>query len=73
MLPLSLQEDWMAKLQHQKLKTTISDAAAISAISHLHGTHPIPGMVYGAEFGVTSEKSNLPGYGHLKNVPKANY
>ena len=73
MLPLSLQEDWMAKLQHQKLRNTVADAAAISAVSRLHGTHPIPGLVFGAEFGVTSEKSNLPGYGHLKNVPKHNY
>jgi DNA-directed RNA polymerase subunit beta' len=73
MMPLALKEDWMANLQHRRLRNTISDAAAIHAVSQLHGHSPIPGIVYGAEFGVTSEKSNLPGYGHLKNVPKHNY
>lgn len=73
MLPLSLQEDWMAKLQHQKLKDTIAGAAAIAAVSRIHGPHPIPGLVFGAEFGVTQEKATLPGYGHLKNVAKHHY
>ena len=51
MLPLSLQEDWMAKLQHQRLRTTIAEAAATAQASHLHDSHPIPGLAFGAEFG----------------------
>jgi hypothetical protein len=73
MLPLSLQEDWMAKLQHQKLRDTIASAAAMGGVSHLHGTHPIPGLAFGAEFGLTGSKSNLPGYGHLKTIPEHHY
>ena len=52
MLPLSLQEDWMAKMQHSHLKDTLYEAAAQGLLSHLHGPHPIPGVAYGAEFGL---------------------
>lgn len=72
-LPLSLHEDWIAKLQHQRLKDTIAGAAAVSAKSNIHGMHPIPGLAYGAEFGLNQEKSTIPGYGHLKNVPRHHY
>lgn len=54
MLPLSLQEDWMAKLQHRNLERTVLDAAATYGRSSIHGLHPIPGMAYGAEFGISS-------------------
>ena len=69
MMPLSLQEDWMAKLQHQRLKETIVEGASLNAISHIHGLHPVPGAAYGAEFGLTSADSKKPGLGHLANVP----
>ena len=52
MLPLSLQEDWMAKLQYQRLRGTLSEAASMGLASHIHGAHPIPGVAYGAEFGL---------------------
>jgi DNA-directed RNA polymerase beta subunit/DNA-directed RNA polymerase beta' subunit len=51
MLPQELQTDWLARMQSQALKTTILDAAANGWKSSLHGTHPIPGMAFGAEFG----------------------
>ena len=73
LLPISMQEDWMAKLQHQKLRGTIGSGAAFGAVSHLHGPNPIPGLAYGAEFGITKTKSILPGYEHLKNVPEHHY
>lgn len=73
MMPLSLQEDWMAKLQHQKLRSTIADAAALGGRSNIHGAHPIPAIAYGAELGLTSDHSLRPGYGHLKNVPRHHY
>jgi len=41
----------MAKLQHQRLRTTIAEAAATAQASHLHDSHPIPGLAFGAEFG----------------------
>jgi DNA-directed RNA polymerase subunit beta' len=73
MLPLSLQEDWMAKLQHQRLTHTILDAAATLGHSDIHGHHPIPGVAFGAEFGVTSSKASVPGFKHLADVPKHHY
>jgi DNA-directed RNA polymerase subunit beta' len=51
-LPLSLQEDWMAKMQHAKLKDTLYEAAAQGLVSKIHGPHPVPGVAYGAEFGL---------------------
>jgi hypothetical protein len=68
-MPLSVQEDWMAKMQHIKLKSTFMDAAAVGAHSDIHGVNPIPGVAYGAEFGLTSKDSLKPGLGHLKDVP----
>jgi len=50
-VPLSMQEDWMARMQYQNLKSTVLDAAAMGWQSDIHGIHPIPGIVYGAEFG----------------------
>ncbi len=73
MLPLDLQEDWMAKLQHQRLKDTILEAAATQGASSLHGLHPVPGIAFGAEFGLTSKDSKRPEFAHLKNVPAHHY
>jgi DNA-directed RNA polymerase subunit beta' len=74
MLPLSVQDDWMAKLQHQRLEQTILEAAATYGRSNIHGTHPIPGIAYGAEFGVTSKDSKgKPQYKHLEDVPVFSY
>lgn len=52
MLPLSLTTDWMAKLQHQRLKETLVTAASMGHASSIHGPHPIPAAAYGAEFGL---------------------
>jgi hypothetical protein len=73
MLPLMVQEDWMAKLQHERLPATIQQAAAMNQKSSIHGSHPIPAAAYGAEFGMTEEKSKVPGLGHLSNVSKHSY
>lgn len=51
MAPLSIQQDFLANLNHQRLKDTVIDAANQGWKSDLHGKHPIPGIVYGAEFG----------------------
>ena len=73
MMPLALQEDWMAKLQHNKLRTTLIEAASQGQSANLHGTHPVPGMAFGAEFGVTKKDSLKPGHGHLADVPDYHY
>lgn len=72
-LPLAVQEDWMAKLQHNDLRKTLLEGAAVGARSNLHGIHPVPGAAYGAEFGLTSEHANKPGLTHLKDVPRYAY
>lgn len=61
MLPLSLHDDWMARLQHQRLRTTIAEAAATGMVSNIHGSHPIPGVAYGAEFGLPRLARNAKG------------
>ncbi len=55
LLPASVtvdkQPDWLRKLDYIHLKKNIVDSAASAARSDLHGTSPIPGWAYGAEFG----------------------
>jgi DNA-directed RNA polymerase beta' subunit len=55
MLPLSATEDWMARLNHQRLRETMMEGAAQNWKSDIHGRHPIPGLMYGAEFGKPSQ------------------
>jgi DNA-directed RNA polymerase subunit beta' len=73
MLPLEVQEDWMAKLHYNRLRETLQSAASTGAVSHLHGLHPIPGIAYGAEFGLTAAHAKRPGLEHLHNVPAYAY
>jgi DNA-directed RNA polymerase subunit beta' len=74
MMPLSLREDWMAKLQHQRLGQTILEAAATLGKSDIHGLHPVPGMAYGAEFGLTKKHiQHRPALMHLHNVEEHEY
>ena len=51
-LPLDIQTDWMAKLNHERLHETIIEAANKGWGSNVHGTHPIPGIAMGYEFGL---------------------
>jgi DNA-directed RNA polymerase subunit beta' len=50
-IPQDVMEDWLARLNHERLKTTVIEAAQRGWKSNIHGEHPIPGIVYGAEFG----------------------
>jgi DNA-directed RNA polymerase subunit beta' len=72
-MPHELIEDWMAKLQHEDLRATLAEAASMRGVSSLHGVHPIPGLAFGAEFGLTSKDALKPGYEHLKNVQPHHY
>ena len=72
-MPLSVQEDWLAKMQHTELRNTLTESAAIGARTNLHGIHPVPGAAYGAEFGLTAEQALMPGLEHLKDIPRFAY
>jgi len=55
-IPQDVQEDWMARLNHEGLKRTVIEGAQRGWISNIHGPHPIPGLVYGAEFGIGTDE-----------------
>jgi len=73
MVTLDATEDWLAKMMHKNLRDTVLEAAATGGRTNLHGINPVPGMVYGAEFGYTGKDSGKPGLGHLKGVPGYHY
>lgn len=49
-LPLR-SSDWMARLNFQQIRSTLQQGVSTGMKSDLHGSHPIPGVAYGAEFG----------------------
>lgn len=55
-IPLDVQEDWMARLNHEHLKSTLIEASQQGWRSKLHGYHPIPPLIMGAEFGKGTDK-----------------
>jgi DNA-directed RNA polymerase subunit beta' len=60
-MPLAGQEDWMARLNFQRLKETYIEGAAQNWKSDIHG-HPISGIAHGAEFGLEpSQTVKTPG------------
>jgi DNA-directed RNA polymerase subunit beta' len=50
-LPHAMGEDWLARLNHTKIKDTIIEAANQGWVSNLHSTNPIPALAHGSEFG----------------------
>jgi len=73
-MPLEVQEDWMAKLNHERLRDPaqgLPASAALGASSDLHGNNPVAGMAYGAEFGMTNV--NVFDKPHLKDVASHAY
>lgn len=46
-----LNPDWLARLAHRNLKTTLQQAAHFGEVTDIHGTHPVPAYVFGVEFG----------------------
>ena len=71
-MPRVMQDDWMAKLNYNRLTKTLTDAAAEGSVSDLHGLHPIPGAAYGAEFGMTKKKHHFRAP-HLSDLPDWGY
>lgn len=54
-LPKTVREDWLTRLNYQNLESTTAEAVQQGWGSDLHGTSPIPGLVYGIEFGKGKE------------------
>ncbi len=50
-LPLDRSTDFLARMQYRRLKDTMVNAANRGWESDIHDLHPIPGIVYSAEFG----------------------
>jgi DNA-directed RNA polymerase subunit beta' len=50
-IPSLISKNWMARLNYQRLSSTIQDAAAEGWKAEMHGSHPIPGIAMGSEFG----------------------
>tara|TARA_B100000131_G_scaffold318887_1_gene363662 strand:+ start:118 stop:783 length:666 start_codon:yes stop_codon:yes gene_type:complete len=50
-LPLSVQEDWIARLGYNNLQRTLVEAAREGWKSNVHGFHPVPALAYAKEFG----------------------
>ena len=47
-----LHPDLLAKLGHRNLKNIILEGAAFGETADIHGTHPVPALVFGEEFGL---------------------
>lgn len=50
-LPLDMHEDWAARMNFTHLHDTVIEGSLRGWKSDIHGVHPVPGMMYGAEFG----------------------
>jgi DNA-directed RNA polymerase subunit beta' len=50
-LPLDRSTDWLARMQYRRLKETLVRGANEGWSSNIHDVHPVPGLVYSAEFG----------------------
>ena len=46
-----LNPDWLVRLGHRYLKDSIREGAHEGQSSDLHGSHPLPAMIFGADFG----------------------
>lgn len=51
-IPALLTQNWMGRLNYRELQKTILEAAGKGEKAELHGSHPIAGVMYGAEFGL---------------------
>ena len=57
-VPLSIQEDWMARANYRKLKQTYEEGAAQAWSSDIHES-TIAGLAHGAEFGLKKKAQEL--------------
>jgi len=59
-LPLEMHQDWLARLAYRRQADTITQGTIEGWNSDIHGTHPIPGIVYGSEFGLPKDPNRGP-------------
>lgn len=59
-MPLDQTTDWAARMQYRRLKTTLTRGAEEGWKTDIHGQHPIPGIMYSAEFGLPKDKTKGP-------------
>lgn len=50
-IPTDANEDFLARLNHERLKNTVIEASQQSWSSDIHGRNPIPSLIHGVEFG----------------------
>lgn len=46
-----LNPDWLVRMGHRYLKQSILEGAQKGQKTNIHGTHPVPGIVFSSEFG----------------------
>jgi hypothetical protein len=46
-----LRKDWLARMAHRYIRDAVEEGAHFHYDSDLHGNHPVPGFLYGVEFG----------------------
>ena len=54
-IPFTGTEDWMARMNFQRLKETLQEGAMRGWRSSIHSTHPTAGLAYATEFGKPSK------------------
>jgi DNA-directed RNA polymerase subunit beta' len=55
-VPVDVSEDWLARMNHERLKETVVEGAQRGWSTELHGRHPIPALIKGTEFGKGTEE-----------------
>jgi DNA-directed RNA polymerase subunit beta' len=50
-MPLYKMEDWLARMNHNRLQSTVQEAALQGWSSYLGDKHPIPSLIEGKSFG----------------------
>jgi len=51
-VPAKASSDWMSRLNYRELHSAIQQGASLGQKAELHGSHPIPGIARGSEFGL---------------------
>jgi DNA-directed RNA polymerase subunit beta' len=59
MMPILEEDDLLGKLGYSHIKTALQETAA-GAHSNIHGSHPVHGLAYAAEFGKPPSKKEGP-------------
>jgi DNA-directed RNA polymerase subunit beta' len=58
--PREYREDFLARLNYNNLRRSLVESAQTGGTSQIHGTHPIPGLIFGAEFNRRGAGGTMP-------------